>query len=262
MVLSFSPPPEFFICSTKVFRPGEEHVTRNYGKSVLILMMDGELSFREAKKLVVLKKGEYYIQRQGLYQEGVKMDNTPIYFFIEFSGFYSQTGKGLPLRGTFDAAKIVHLMERIEDLFKNHKANPFLLNSHMHRIFSELLLSTPNRDERATIAHMVKNYIDAKYNSSLTLSDISHKFGYAEDYVVRMFRDTYGITPHKYLIQIRNEHARWLLENTAMTAEQIALSVGYSEFSSFFRNFRRTYGVSPSEIRNSLQEKQEESGEE
>ena len=47
-----------------------------------------------------------------------------------------------------------------------------------------------------------------------------------------------------------------------MTAEQIALSVGYSEFSSFFRNFRRTYGVSPSEIRNSLQEKQEESGEE
>ena len=41
MVLSFSPPPEFFICSTKVFRPGEEHVTRNYGKSVLILMMDG-----------------------------------------------------------------------------------------------------------------------------------------------------------------------------------------------------------------------------
>ena len=58
------------ICATKQFAPNEVHVTRIYGYSVLILMMEGVLRFCENGTLVELKKGEYYIQRANIFQNG------------------------------------------------------------------------------------------------------------------------------------------------------------------------------------------------
>ena len=43
------------ICATKQFAPNEVHITRIYGYSVLILMMEGVLRFCEYGTLVELK---------------------------------------------------------------------------------------------------------------------------------------------------------------------------------------------------------------
>ena len=148
MVMKFTPSPTFIVCDTKVFQPKELHCTRLYNRSVLILMMDGELRFREDGKLFTLLPGEYYIQRNGLLQEGVPMDKPPIYFWIEFHASYSEDAIGLPLRGTFRMLNVVPLIERMEDLFHHHRADPFKLNSYMLRIFSELLSSSNYIDEK------------------------------------------------------------------------------------------------------------------
>ena len=250
MVLDFTPAPDFYACSTKIFEPQEIHVTRYYKRSVLILMIDGVLRFMEDGKEIVLERGEYYIQRQGLFQEGVPLSSPPIYFYIEFNGRYSENNNGLALRGKFSLEKFAGLTEGLEDLFKTHKANLFLLNSYMFRVFSELLEHSPTFNERANTAVLIRNFISSRYYSQIKIADIAKQFGYAEDYIIRIFRDTYGVTPHKYLVKIRLEHARWLLENTDKNAEDIALGVGYSDFSALFRAFRSTYGTSPSAIRN------------
>ncbi len=249
MVLSFSPMPEFFACATKIFLPNEEHITRCYNKSVLILMMDGELRFKEDGKEIILRPGEYYIQRQMLKQEGVPMNTQPIYFYVEFSGSYSNGRFGLPIQGTFNAKTIVSLMERSEELFRRHDTNLFKMNSYMLRIFSELLSTNKNFDEKYNIAYLIRNYIDSKYYTRITLNEIAKKFGYTEDYITRIFREQYMITPYKYLTNLRIEHARWLLENTRISAEQAAISVGYTDFSSFYRNFRKAFGISPGAVR-------------
>ena len=98
MYLDFSPAPSFFACATKRFAEGEEHVTRRFGKSVLILMLENELAFREDGREIRLSPCEYYIQREGLFQEGLPMQKPPTYFFMEFYGHYSEDGE-LPLRG-------------------------------------------------------------------------------------------------------------------------------------------------------------------
>ena len=249
MVLDLSPSPTFLACSTKIFEPNEVHVTRYYKRSVLILMMSGELRFMEDGKEVVLERGEYYIQRQGLFQDGVTLDDPPTYFYIEFYADYSEGENGLALRGRFPIDKFSGLTEGIETLYKSHGANLFLLNSHMLRIFSELWEGSASFNERTGTARLIKNFISSRYYSQIKISDISKHFGYAEDYIIRIFRDTYGITPHKYLTGIRMEHAKWLLENTDKTADDISASVGYNDFSAFFRAFRQAYGYSPREIR-------------
>ena len=249
MFLDFYPSPNFCACSTKTFLQGEIHVTRYFKKSVLILMLDGVLRFIEDGKEITLTRGEYYIQRQGLFQEGIPLESPPIYFYVEFYGHYSDEENGLALRGRFSPEKLSGITESLEALFKNHKANFFLLNSYMCRIFSELLENTPPLNEKTNTARLIKNFISSNYYSQTKISDIAKNFGYAEDYIIRIFKEIYGITPHKYLTNIRLEHARWLLENTDKTADEIAISVGYNDFSTFFRAFKSAYGNSPREIK-------------
>lgn len=257
MVMNFAPCPTFSICATKVFLPNEQHITRRYNKSVLILMMDGELRFLEDGKLIMLTAGEYYIQREGLFQQGVPLATQPIYFFIEFNACYSERQAGLPLRGTFEAKKIVSIMETCEELFFSRKANAFKLNSYMLRIFSELLGSNDAiSGESQTLARYVGNYIDSQYTSPINLADISKKFGYTEEYLSRIFKRHYHMSPHQYLIKLRMEHARWLLENTNNSAEQIALLLGYGDYSVFYKNFRKTFGTSPTALQHAKKEKE------
>ena len=233
----------------RAFSAGEEHVTRHFSKSVLILMLDGELRFREDGKEISLRKNEYYIQRDGLFQEGVPLPCPPTYFYIEFYGEYSQDEYGLPLRGHFDPAAVAALTEKCERLYKQRNGDMFKLNSYMCRIFSELLDSKSNTNEHTRLALEMRNHIESSYHERLTLDSLSAIFGYDKDYLARIFKENYGISPHKYITEVRMEQAHWMLEHTDVSAEQIALSVGYSDFSAFYRNFISTYRMSPGSIR-------------
>ena len=79
MVLHISPVPSFLACSTRQFLPAEHHLTRFSTFSVLILMREGVLRFREGGVDVELHPGEYYLQREGLLQEGMLPSNSPVY---------------------------------------------------------------------------------------------------------------------------------------------------------------------------------------
>ena len=247
MILSYFPSPDYFICAKKHFKPMEEHVTRIYERSVLIIMTEGELHFREDGSEITLRKGEYYIQKQRLFQEGLPLTDPPIYIYIEFNGSFSEIGNGIPLRGKYDANRVLPLAERLCEAAKDKSRNLFYYASYMNRIFSELAGDTVS--ERNSVAHLIKSHIESEYASSVTLYELSKKFGYSEDYLNRLFKAEFGITPHKHLINTRLEHALWLLENTSISAERVANAVGYNDFSAFWRAFRSKYGISPAQSR-------------
>ena len=119
----------------------------------------------------------------------------------------------------------------------------------MLRIFGELFVCANPVNEKYNLAMLVRNYMDANYSSRITMDDVAKQFGYAKDYIARIFKEQFHITPHQYLINLRMEQARWMLENTCLSAEQIALSVGYSDFSAFYRCFRKSFGTSPGSVR-------------
>lgn len=246
MVLRSSPPPEFFICREKHFLPNEEHVTRIYERSVLILMTEGTLSFIENGETVTLGEGEYYIQRQHLLQQGVPLRSPPSYYYIEFNGSYGD-GVGIPLRGEFDKNHLLPLAIKLHGSYQSGARNDFYLSSQMMRIFAEL---DRDRDTLTSTPHLIKRHIESEYASNITLPSLAKKFGYTEDYVTRLFKREFGVTPHCHLINVRLEHALWLLENTDITTERAAIAVGYRDLSSFWRAFKKKYAFSPGAIRN------------
>ena len=258
MYLSDSVPMALKISSMKRFETNEFHVTRIYPYSVLILMLGGILRFYEDGKLIELKKGEYYIQRAGLLQEGLNTrrqvreyhDPLPVYFFMEFQGGeFSDTRFGLPIRGVFQEKAILPIISACEAAYTDRRyINAFLMDSYMYRIFSELYMKIPDDKQVSNLLSMVKKHIDSEYSSIVSIQDIAQKFGYNPDHLTKIFIQKYHVSLYQYLKNVRMDHAMWLLQNTGMSLGQIARSVGYDNYSSFYRMFMSTYQVSPRRV--------------
>lgn len=64
-----------------------------------------------------------------------------------------------------------------------------------------------------------------------------------------LFKAQTGMTPVSYLKKLRIEKARELLETTFLTNQQIIIKVGLGDESHFVRDFKKAYGLRPSQYR-------------
>jgi AraC family transcriptional regulator len=88
-----------------------------------------------------------------------------------------------------------------------------------------------------------------EYDRALSLAECAAVCRMSESRFRHVFREIMGMPPHRYQIKLRMEHAQWLLENTSLGAEQISYTVGYRDFSAFYRAYRNAYGRSPGDER-------------
>jgi AraC-like DNA-binding protein len=97
-----------------------------------------------------------------------------------------------------------------------------------------------------------KDLADARYAEPLTVSDMARAAGLSRAYFSREFRETFGQSPHAYLLTRRLERAAALLRDTDHPVAEICLSVGLQSVGSFTTSFTRTYGASPTAYRASF----------
>ncbi len=68
-------------------------------------------------------------------------------------------------------------------------------------------------------------------------------------YISRIFKSETGDTPIRYLIDIRLEHAKEILESGNYTSiQEVAAQVGYDDAYHFSKLFKKKYDVPPSKI--------------
>ncbi len=68
----------------------------------------------------------------------------------------------------------------------------------------------------------------------------------------RKFKQTYGISPAKYIEQQRIEKAKLLLIKTNNTISSISFQLGYDTLSHFSKVFKKNNNISSSEFRKNL----------
>ncbi len=104
-------------------------------------------------------------------------------------------------------------------------------------------LSNPDLgDERLSdrIVHYMGEHTDA-----VTLKDIAKHFSYHPNYISTLLRREIGKSFSEILLELRMKRAISLLRGTNLTIEKIALMLGYSNSSNFYKAFRKFYGRSP-----------------
>lgn len=94
-----------------------------------------------------------------------------------------------------------------------------------------------------------RQFIEAHYLEDLQTQAIAQRVALSEYHFARLFKTAFDITVHQYVLRLRLNRARHLLELSPTSITDIALTVGYSSLSAFIHAFRRYCGITPSEYR-------------
>lgn len=110
-------------------------------------------------------------------------------------------------------------------------------------------LDSVKRTTREELCRRLKRAVtimhDAYEDSSLNLAALAREACIARHHFVRVFSAAYGVTPLRYLGEVRMEAAGRLLESMDVTATEVAEAVGFSNRSAFQRKFRQYFGMTP-----------------
>ena len=97
-----------------------------------------------------------------------------------------------------------------------------------------------------------REFIADRWNAPLRLDDVAAAAGLSPFHFHRLFRRSFGETPHGYLTELRLKQARRLLAESDRSVTEICLEVGYVSLGTFSTAFRTRYGVTPTEDRRTL----------
>ena len=135
-----------------------------------------------------------------------------------------------------------------------------LIRSLMEELVSEavatnllsMLLPVVKRTTRIDLIQRLsrtREWIQANYAAPVTLGDMAAVASLNSQHFLCLFRDCYGITPHRFLTNTRLEVARQLLLSSGETVSSICRQTGFESLSSFSGLFRLRFGQSPSVYR-------------
>lgn len=112
------------------------------------------------------------------------------------------------------------------------------------RYTNQHLANNKNGQEHRAVA-IVKDFIHEQYAADITLSELSVLTGLHKNYVLNVFTAEVGISPHRYLINIRISQAKRLIKQEVPIA-QVAAMTGFSDQSHLTREFRKHSLITPS----------------
>lgn len=104
----------------------------------------------------------------------------------------------------------------------------------------------PTRERR------VRAYIEENLDSPLALENLADIAGVSPNYFVSLFRQSVGMTPHRFVLQRRIARARELLSNLSLSLVTIAFRCGFADQSQFTTTFRKFEGLTPGMYRKCL----------
>lgn len=90
-----------------------------------------------------------------------------------------------------------------------------------------------------------RDLLAAEYQSQILLSAAAREACLSPFHFHRLFRSTFGETPHDFLTRRRMDRARHLLASGEMTVTEVCFEVGYSSLGSFSSKFQSLIGRTP-----------------
>lgn len=123
--------------------------------------------------------------------------------------------------------------------------------------FSTLLGDGASGKESNEIVSKAKSFIGEHLGENLSVATLAEKFYVSPNYFSRLFKRIAGEGCNEYIVRMRIEKSKTLLETTTLKTGRIALAVGYNDTNYFSIAFKKHTGVSPTKYREQCREKGE-----
>lgn len=92
-------------------------------------------------------------------------------------------------------------------------------------------------------------FMETHFAEAVPISEVIERSHYSQRHFIRLFSLAYGMTPQRYLLDVRIRHATSMLRDSGLSVTEIAMRCGFGDPNYFSRIFRKYVGSSPSEFR-------------
>jgi len=100
---------------------------------------------------------------------------------------------------------------------------------------------------RAKLVRAIE-YIRDQLDTDLTVSGIAKAVGMGPDHFAKLFKESTGQSPYRYVVEARVRKAKELLSTGKFTISEAAHLVGFVDQSHLTRHFRRVFGLPPKRL--------------
>jgi len=145
----------------------------------------------------------------------------------------------------FDKKTVVNLFEETEREFLKTDKSFNKIFSLYYQVFFELLDMKSGFDKGEEYVRLAENIIIKNLSdTSLSCNSVASEINVSEVYLRKLFSKYRGISPSKYILDLRMKKARAFLSEHYPVGETSEM-VGYSDIYQFSRVYKKYYGYSP-----------------
>lgn len=181
---------------------------------------------------------------------------------LQFISFTPSTSvRGLFARLRRDFGSVVHCPENsepsnlLQEILAGHTKRTvrdrYSETELVFRLLIALYREQVNHTFHSNPVEFGHHYLHDRFRTPIDLKTVATKCGVSREYFAREYTRRFGEPPGFALRRLRLEHANALL-HTGLPIEDVAIAAGFVSGDTFYRAFRRAYGVSPGAARSDL----------
>jgi transcriptional regulator GlxA family with amidase domain len=91
--------------------------------------------------------------------------------------------------------------------------------------------------------------IESRMGQNTSPDEIATEVGLSARQFGRLFREEFGMTPKKFIVETRLRYALWLIQNGKQSVTAIAYETGFADNAHLTTSFKAKYGKSPTDYR-------------
>lgn len=229
------------------------HQTRGLDNDILLYIIDGGARYDVSGLTFELHSGDLvFVPRRTPYERWIEYSN----FHVLYVEFLLETTENIVYYPKY-VTNISDIEFQFRKLYKLWISNtPGYYASSMsalYKLLSMIITShTPtylSKDRRIFLNNAQNTFLENYTNPDFSISEFVKQANISETYFRKIFKAAYGLPPNQYLISLRINRAKKLLELSQFSIKEISEQIGFSQQAHFSAAFKKATDFSPLEYR-------------
>lgn len=231
----------------------------------LFYVIRGKGNFIVEDEVFDVKKDDLVIVNPNIEHTEVSLDSSPLEYIVLGIEGLTFSSDITDLNNNYNIYNYQHYKHEVlfylEALLREVEAEESDYNVVCQNLLEVLIINMVRRTNYALSitaskkmnkeCAFIKRYIDSYFSENITLDKLSELSHMNKYYLVHAFKKYIGLSPINYLIEVRIQESKNLLETTNYSISQISNFIGFSSQSYFSQSFKKNTGQTPNEYRKS-----------